>query len=116
MAVISTSTHTVSNVVKQEYKPDLAYCRDVVVYNDVAKTFAVGDLVAADGEVPATAADIVGVVMFETVAPATTDTNVVVLTRGPASVSKSGLNLGLLAVADVVAQLESVGIQVLETV
>lgn len=116
MAVISTSTHTVSNVVKQEYLPDLAYCRDVAVYNGAAKTFVVGELVAADGAVPATAADIVGVVMFETVAPATTDTNLVVLARGPATVSKSGLVLGLLAVADVVAKLETLGIQVLETV
>jgi hypothetical protein len=116
MALTATSTHTVSNLVKREFEIELAYCRDVVTYNGAAKSFVVGDLVADDGTVPATAGDIYGVVIQEATAALNTDTALLVIKRGPASVSADALVLGLLDAADVAAQLESVGIQVLETV
>ena len=39
MAVISTSLHTISNVVKHEYGADYAYCRQLVTVNDTAGTY-----------------------------------------------------------------------------
>ena len=42
MAVISTSLHTISNVVKHEYGADYAYCRKLVTVNDTAGTLAIG--------------------------------------------------------------------------
>ena len=42
MAVISTSLHTISNVVKHEYGADYAYCRQLVTVNDTAGTLAIG--------------------------------------------------------------------------
>jgi hypothetical protein len=51
MAVISTSTHTLSNVVKQEYLPDMAYCRELVIVNGPAATLAIGTVL---GKVSAT--------------------------------------------------------------
>ena len=38
MAVISTSLHTISNVVKHEYGADYAYCRQLVTVNDTKTT------------------------------------------------------------------------------
>ncbi len=116
MTVIATDTQRLSNLVKREHGDDVSYCREVVTYNDVAKDFAIGDLVDIDGVVPATAGAIYGVVMQDVSAPATTATKVLVLFRGPATVSKFGLNVGLLAAADVYAALEAKGIQVLDAV
>ena len=53
MAVISTSLHTISNVVKHEYGADYAYCRQLVTVNDTAGTLAIGQVlgkVTADGK------------------------------------------------------------------
>ena len=53
MAVISTSLHTISNVVKHEYGADYAYCRQLVKVNDTAATLAIGQVlgkVSADGK------------------------------------------------------------------
>lgn len=116
MSLIATEGFRTSHLVKQELFPENAYCREVVVYNGAAKTFVVGELVAAAGAVPATAADIVGVVMEEKAAAASTNTNVLTIARGPAIVSKAALVLGSLAVADVVAQLKTMGIIVADAV
>jgi len=114
--LIATEGFRTSNLVKNEYEPSTGYCREVATYNGAAKTFVVGELVAANGTVPATAADIFGIVMQETVAPASTATRVLVLERGPAIVSQGAIVLGALALNDVVAALAAKGIKVNPTV
>ena len=116
MAVIAVENKPFGNVFKEELWTSSAYCRGTVVYNGAAKDFKIGDLVGAAGVVPATAGGIVGVVVQDVSAAATTDTAVVVLSRGAAGVSAAGLNLGLLLAADVAAALLAKGIKVLQTV
>lgn len=114
--LIGTEGFRTSNLVKHEYEPSLAYCRGVATYNGAAKTFVVGELVTATGTVPATAAQIFGIVMEETVAAASTPTNVLVLERGPAIVSRDALVLGALTANDVIAALAAKGIKVNQSV
>ena len=113
---IATDTQRFSNLVKYELFPEFRHCRDVLTYKGTAKDFAIGDLVAANGTVPATAADIAGIVVQNTTAAATTDTAVIVLARGAAGVSQAGIKLGTLAIADVKAKLLTLGIKVLTAV
>ena len=113
---IATDTQRFSNLVKYELFPEFRHCRDVLTYNGTAKDFAIGDLVADDGTVPATAADIAGIVVQNTTAAATTNTAVIVLTRGAAGVSQAGIKLGTLAIADVKAKLLTLGIKVLTAI
>ena len=113
---IATDTQRFSNLVKYELFPEFRHCRDILTYNGTAKDFAIGDLVAVDGTVPLTAADIAGIVVQNTTAIATTDTAVIVLARGAAGVSAAGINLGTLAIADVKAKLLSLGIKVLTAI
>lgn len=131
MPVIATETKRISNVLKSEYEAELAYCRLVVTVNEAtAKTYVPGMVLgkitvsgkyltavetASDGSKTAAA-----IVLFEQAIPASTDTKVVVLVKGPASVAKGGLILdatyndntkkGL-----VYTTLEGLGIQVLES-
>lgn len=111
MAIIATESNRFSNVVKHEYDPATAYCRDVVTVNDAAATFKVGAVLgkvtatgkyklvtvaATDGSEVASAvviADVNGNSGDVTI-PATTDTKVLVLSRGPVIVSKAALQLG----------------------
>ena len=113
---IATDTQRFSNLVKYELFPEFRHCRDVLTYKGTAKDFAIGDLVAADGTVPTTAANIAGIVVQNTTAAATTDTAVVVLARGAAGVSQAGIKLGTLAIADVKAKLLTLGIKVLTAI
>ena len=57
---IDQETQRFSNLVKYELFPEFRHCREVLTYNGTAKDFAIGDLVAADGTTPATAAAIAG--------------------------------------------------------
>ena len=131
MSLIATEVHVYGNVVKHEYLPDTAYCKEVVVVNDAAGTLAIGTVLgkvtvggkykravetASDGSKVAAA-----IVAAVTTIAGTTDTNVLVLKRGPAGVSKGGLVLDATyddatKKAAVYASLEALGIQVLETV
>ncbi len=113
---IATDTQRFSNLVKYELFPEFRHCRDVLTYNGTAKDFAIGDLVAVDGTVPATAADIAGIVVQNTTAAATTDTAVIVLARGASGVSQAGIKLGTLDIADVKAKLLTLGIKVLTAI
>ena len=113
---IATDTQRLSNLVKYELFPEFRHCRDVLTYNGTAKDFAIGELVADDGTVPATAADIAGIVVQNTTAAATTDTAVIVLARGAAGVSQAGIKLGTLDFADVEAKLLTLGIKVLTAI
>lgn len=131
MAVIGTQNPLFSNVVKAELFPEVDYCRAVVTVNDAAATLKVGTVLgkvtvggkykvavetAADGSKVADA-----IVIKEVTIPATTDTKVIVLLKGPAAVSKGALILDSTYDDDtkkgvVYASLEAKGIKVLETV
>ena len=113
---IATDTQRISNLVKYELFPEFRHCREVITYNGRAKEFAIGDLVDVDGNTPATAADIAGIVVQVASAPSTTDTAVIVIARGAAGVSTAGLKLDTLALADVKAKLLTLGIKVLTAV
>lgn len=104
MAVIATESARLSNVLKKELWPETAYCRLVVTVNEAAaKSYVPGTVLgkvtsggkfkiavqtAVDGsQTPA------GIVLGEQSIAATTDTKVLVLVKGPAIVSKFGLQL-----------------------
>lgn len=131
MPVISIENRRTSNFLKSEYEPELAYCRLVVTVNEAtAKTYVPGTVlgkVTASGKyltAVETAVDgskaFAGIVLFEQAIAAATDTKIVVLVKGPASVAKGGLILdatyndntkkGVIYTA-----LETAGIQVLES-
>lgn len=131
MTVLNTENRRTSNFLKSEYEPELAYCRLVVTVNEAtAKTYVPGTVlgkVTASGKyltAVETAVDgskaFAGIVLFEKAIAAATDTKIVVLVKGPASVAKGGLILdatyndntkkGVIYTA-----LETAGIQVLES-
>lgn len=100
MPLIATDTDRYSNVVKFELAPEMNFCKEAVIANEAgARTYAVGTVLgvvtatgkyrvcvqnAADGsQTPA------AIVLEDKSVPATTDTRVLVLVRGPAIVSKS---------------------------
>lgn len=131
MTVVATSVHTLSNVVKHEYGADFAYCRELVTVNDAAGTLAVGTVlgkITASGKyvrAVQTAVDgsaVAAAVVWEAKAiPATTDTQVLCLVRGPSGVSKGGLVLDATydttpEKAVVYASLNALGIQTLDTI
>jgi len=130
MALIATDTYRLSNWLKSEYASELAFCRAVVTVNDSAQTLATGTVLgkvtatgkykvcvqtASDGSQTADA-----IVMDAVTIPATTDTKVLVLLRGPATVGKTivlhashDLDAEKLAIY---AALEAKNIQVLDVV
>lgn len=132
MPVIGTENARLSNVVKKELWPDLAYNRLVVTVNEAAaKSYVPGTVLgkvtatgkykiavqtASDGSQTADA-----IVMQEVSVAASTDTKVLVMVKGPAIVSKTGLVLDatfdLQAEKDAVyAALEAKGIRVNDAV
>lgn len=130
MAVIATDKTRLSHVLKAELYPELAYCRTVVTVNDTAQTLELGTVlgkVTANGKYKVAVETAVdgskvgaGIVIDAKTIANGVDTPVLVLTRGPATVSKAGLviaasydngtKLGVLY-----ADLEAKGIQVLES-
>lgn len=107
MTIIATDSQRYSDVVKHEYEPSLAFTRELVVVNDTAKTLTIGMLLgkvtatgkykesvqtATDGS-EAPVAVVVGKDIFalDVTVPATTDTKVLAIVRGPAIVRKTGL-------------------------
>ena len=132
MPVIATDTYRLSHLVKRELWPEDGYTRLVVTVNEAAaKTYAVGTVLgkvtatgkykiavetAVDGSKVADA-----IVIADYAVPATTDTKVLVLVRGPAIVSKAALALDTTYNDDtkkaaVYAALEAKGILVNETI
>lgn len=129
--IIATETQRLSNVLKAELFPELGYCREVVTVNEAAAAEYVPGTVV--GKVTTggkykvaveTATDgskvFAGVVLEAKSIAATTDTKVLILKRGPASVSKGALvidatydNATKLGV--VYTAMEAAGIQLLET-
>jgi hypothetical protein len=131
MPVIATDSYRLSNLVKQELFPEIGYCREVVTFNGLAGDLKIGTVL---GKVTATgkyikavqtavdgSAAVAAILMQDITVAATTDTKVLVMTRGPASISKFGLvfdaTYDLDAEKLVVYQgLEAKGIQVLDAV
>lgn len=111
MSVIATDSTRFSGVVKYEFEPATAFCRESVTLNDSAQTLKVGAVLgkvtatgkyrlclsaSADGsQTPAAIllADVNGNSGDITLA-ANTDTKAIVLVRGPAIVADAGLQLG----------------------
>lgn len=116
MSVIATEKNVVSNVLVKDLWAEKGYTKDVITYNGAAKSFLVGDLVDTTGATAAVAANIYGIVLENNDAALNTNTTVLVLVKGPASVKAGGLNLGAITAANAKTQLESKGIQVLATV
>lgn len=130
MSVIATDTLRLSNLVKKEQWAELGYCRAVVTVNEAAiKTYAVGTVlgkVTADGKYKIavqTAVDgsavAAAIVLEDKTIAATTDTKLVVMVKGPASISAGALVLDATYNLDaeklvVYNSLEAVGIQVLD--
>lgn len=131
MTVLATDSYRLSNLVKQELFPEIAYCREVVTFNGLAGDLKIGTVL---GKVTATgkyikavqtavdgSAAVAAILLQDITVAATTDTKVLVMTRGPASISKFGLvfdaTYDLDAEKLVVYQgLEAKGIQVLDAV
>lgn len=132
MPTISTDLFRKSNLVKQELFPEQGYNYDAVTVNEAAiKTYAVGTVLgkvtasgkykicvqtAVDGSQTAAA-----LVVGDQTIPATTDTKVLAMVRGPAIVSKDALVLDashdLQAEKDAIyASLTALGILVAPTV
>jgi len=104
MALIATEPFRLSHVVKKELWSEAGFTRAVVTVNEAAaKSYVPGTVLgkvtasgkykiavqtAVDGSQVADA-----IVVDEFAVPATTDTKVLVLVRGPAIVSKAGLIL-----------------------
>lgn len=132
MPTISTDLFRKSNLVKQELFPEQGFNYDAVTVNEAAiKTYAVGTVLgkvtasgkykicvqtAVDGSQTAAA-----LVVGDQTIPATTDTKVLAMVRGPAIVSKDALVLDashdLQAEKDAIyASLTALGILVAPTV
>lgn len=131
MALIATELYRYSNLVKEELWHEKGYCTKQVIVNDAAATLALGTVlgvVTATGKYKVaveTAVDgskVGAAIVVEAITiPATTDTKVLVMYRGPAEVSKGALvisstydnatKLGVLY-----ADLEAKGIQVSDAV
>jgi hypothetical protein len=132
MSVFATENRRFSNLVKKELWPETAYCRAVVTANEAAaKEYIVGTAlgkVTVGGKYKVaveTATDgsevVDALVLQEVSVPATTDTKVLVLIKGPAEVSKFGIVLDASVNDDAkknaaYAALEAKGINVLEAV
>jgi len=137
MSLIETRKPRLGNVIQAEEGGEYGYCRKTVVANEATlKSYVAGTVlgkVTATGKykvLEATAADgsqnFAGIYVgsatltsddFQTVA-ATTDTNVVILFRGPAIVGRAGLVFGASVDTQperdaVYAQMEAAGIKVL---
>ena len=101
MALIAQEAQRYSNLVKEELWHEKGYCTKQVIVNDAAQTLALGTVlgtVTASGKFKVakeTAVDgskVGSAVVVEAIAiPATTDTKVLVIYRGPAELSKGAL-------------------------
>ena len=131
MATIATEKYRYSHLVKEELWHEKGYCTKQVIVNDAAQTLALGTVlgqVTVGGKYKVakeTASDgskVGAAIVVEAITiPATTDTKVLVMYRGPAEVSKGALvidatyndatKLGVLY-----ADLEAKGLQIADAV
>jgi len=131
MSLLYTENKRFSNLVKQELWPEMGYNRATVTYNGTAGSLVIGTVLgkvttggkykicvqtAVDGSQTADA-----ILLEDKTVPATTDTVVQVLLKGPAIVSKAALVLDASHDLDaekaaIYAALEAKGISVNTTV
>ena len=132
MALVATENRRFSNVIKEEFWPNLAYCRQVVTVNEsAAKSYVPGTVLgkvtaggkykialqgASDGSQVGAA-----IALREQSIAASTDTKVLVIYRGPAIVSKFGLQFDSSFTTDAqkdstYTAFETAGIMVVESV
>lgn len=132
MTVFATESRRFSNLVKKELWPESGYCRAVVTVNEgAAKSYVVGTAlgkVTANGKYKISVQSAVdgsetvaALVLQEVSVPASTDTKVLVMVKGPAEVSKFGIVLDASYDLDAeknaaYAALEAKGINVLDAV
>lgn len=132
MPLIATENRRFSNVIKEEFWPNFAYCRQLVTVNETAaKSYVPGTVlgkITANGKYriavqTATDGSQVGaaIVMREQSITANTDTQVLVIYRGPAIASKFGLQFDASFTTEnqkaaTYAAFEAVGIMVAESV
>lgn len=131
MALIANEAQRYSNLVKEELWHEKGYCTKQVVVNDAAQTLALGTVlgqVTVGGKYKVakeTASDgskVGAAIVVEAITiPATTDTKVLVMYRGPAEISKGALVLDTTYDSDakklaVYDALEAKGIQVSDAV
>ena len=131
MATVATEKYRLSHLVKEALWPEKGYTYKQVTVNDAAQTLAIGTVlgkVSANGKFKVaveTANDgtKVGaaIVVEEVTIPATTDTLVTVMFRGPSEVSKGALVLhstydNNTKKNTLYADLEALGIQVSDAV
>lgn len=130
MAVFATDSTRFSAVVKHEYEPASAVCRESIVINDAAATLRVGAVMgkvtatgkwklalsaAVDGsQVPAGVLIVDGLgLSTDIILPANTDTKAIVLARGPCIVADAALQLGTgITLAAATTALKAIGILV----
>lgn len=125
MAKLGERGNKLGNLIKYEEGTHIGYCRKVVVANEAAaEEYTIGTLLGFDGtdwkisdpaavdgsETPA------AIVIEDVSVPATTNTDVVVLYRGPAGVADESLVLGDHTQADANAAIEALGIKIMERV
>lgn len=102
MSVISTEKQKYSNTVKEELWADRSFCRQVAVANEsAAKTYKIGDVlgkITASGKLRISVDTAVdgsqtpyAICLEDKSIAANTDTNILVMFRGPSSVNASGL-------------------------
>lgn len=125
MAKIGERGTKLGALIKYEEGTHIGYCREVVTVNEaVATEYEIGMLLGNDGtdykiSDPAAVdgSEVISRVVIENKSiPATTDTEVVVLKRGPCGVADDALVLGDHTLADATTALEGLGIDVLEQV
>ena len=103
MAIIATDSYRLSHLVKMETAPEMAFCREVVTFNGLAGDLKIGTVlgkVTADGKYKVAvqsavdgSAAVAGILMEDKTVVGATDTKVLVMVRGPASISKAALIL-----------------------
>jgi hypothetical protein len=104
MTIFATDTLPLGNLVKHEYEPTLNYTRESVTANEATlKSYVIGTAlgkITASGKYKIAvetavdgSKDPVAVVLENKSIPATTDTKVLVMLRGPAILSKSAVLL-----------------------
>ncbi len=125
MTQIGTRDPKLGNLIKYEEGTHIGYCRKTVTVNEAsAEEYTIGTLLGFDGtdykislEAAADGSEVVAAIVIENKSiPATTGTEVEVIYRGPAGVSRDALVFGDRTEADAVAEVEALGIQVMTTV
>lgn len=101
MAIIAQDTVRLSHLVKMETASELGFCREVVTFNGLAGDLKIGTIlgkVTAGGKYKVAVqsavdgSQVFGAILLEDVTVlGATDKKVLVMHRGPASVSKAGL-------------------------